>query len=193
MAVMEYRVVTMTPLTSDEQTAVLALWTTAERLVFSNYPGLDGDDLRQEAFFGLVRAVRTWQDFPSGRTLISWAKICVWSAVGDAIRRELGGHDGTSRRMAMKSIASLSVANRDALAVSADTETVDIQDEIAFMERQLTVHLRSTFRLYAAGVSQADIARHDGCTINNIGYRLGQIGTILGWPSDTRWKRRRLG
>ena len=113
--------------------------------------GADAEDLMQEGFLGLLKAVRTYEEGKSSFT--TYAALCINTAVITAVRRYAGDKNRVLNEGVPISDDAGKVPNPEDILI----EDEGIKELIKKINEELSEMEREVFALYLQGLSNAEI------------------------------------
>ncbi|MBP5308853.1 MAG: sigma-70 family RNA polymerase sigma factor [Clostridia bacterium] len=133
--------------------------------------GADTEDVYQEGFIGLLKAVRTYDESKGSFTY--YACLCVNSAVITAVRKYAG-----NKNKALNDGLPLSAL--EGSAASENPEEIYIEGEnrrelLSDIESELSVLERQILLLYLKGLSYSEIERKTGKSFKSVDNALQRI------------------
>lgn len=132
-------------------------------------PGLDKDDLRQEAFVALFSAIETFDD-SRGTGFSTYAITCINNRLVDAVRSA-----SSTRNKLLNESISLSDEEDSVISDSkiSPEDTAILKEEyariMARMSSKLSELERDSLLLYSSGYSYAEIAEKKNTTVRAVG------------------------
>ena len=143
-----------------------------QKIARLNVPGLDRDDLRQEAFVALFSAVESF-DESRGAGFSTYAIACINNRLADAVK-------AAARQKNRPLNDSLSLSDDDhpleLVSPVSPEETAIVKEEYRAVQSRINGLLsaleRETLSLWLEGYNYSEIARHLGTTPKAVGNAL---------------------
>lgn len=134
--------------------------------------GAERDDLYQEGYIGLLKAVRTFD--PARSSFRTYARLCVETAVIKAVEKYSGRSNMLlSDGVALDDLDRLPSGQGDPEAIVIESETID--DLIGRADGKLSERERKVLRLYLDGLNYREISDRCGLDAKSIDNALQRI------------------